>query len=50
MHRHFSVVTKLQVPVMYGIFVLDFQILKWDTAEDVLPAVNPQPLQKPSFG
>jgi multidrug efflux pump subunit AcrB len=44
-----TVVTKLQVPVMYAIFVLDFKILKWDTAEDELPAANPQPLQKPSF-
>jgi hypothetical protein len=27
------VVTKLQVPVMYAIFVLDLKILKWDAAE-----------------
>ena len=33
-----TVVTKLQVPVMYAIFVLDFKILKWETAEDELPA------------
>jgi len=24
-------ITKLQVPVMYAIFVLDLKILKWDT-------------------
>jgi multidrug efflux pump subunit AcrB len=29
-----TLVTKLQVPVMYAIFVLDFKILKWETAED----------------
>jgi len=28
-----TVVTKLQVPVMYAIFVLDLKILKWETAE-----------------
>ena len=28
-----TVVTKLQVPVMYAIFVLDFKILKWETDE-----------------
>jgi multidrug efflux pump subunit AcrB len=28
-----TVVTKLQVPVMYAIFVLDLKILKWDVAE-----------------
>jgi multidrug efflux pump subunit AcrB len=28
-----TVVTKLQVPVMYAIFVLDLKILKWDAAE-----------------
>jgi multidrug efflux pump subunit AcrB len=28
-----TVVTKLQVPVMYAIFVLDLKILKWDMAE-----------------
>ena len=27
-----TVVTKLQVPVMYAIFVLDLKILKWDSA------------------
>lgn len=26
-----TVVTKLQVPVMYAIFVLDLKILKWET-------------------
>jgi multidrug efflux pump subunit AcrB len=25
-----TIVTKLQVPVMYAIFVLDLKILKWD--------------------
>jgi multidrug efflux pump subunit AcrB len=46
-----TVVTKLQVPVMYAIFVLDFKILKWETAENELPAppVNVPPLHKPSF-
>ena len=46
-----TVVTKLQVPVMYAIFVLDFKILKWETAENELPAppVNAPPLHKPSF-
>jgi multidrug efflux pump subunit AcrB len=35
-----TVVTKLQVPVMYAIFVLDFKILKWETKEDkTLPAI-----------
>jgi len=43
------VVTKLQVPVMCAIFVLDFKILKWETGENELPAVNAQPLQKPTF-
>jgi multidrug efflux pump subunit AcrB len=28
-----TVVTKLQIPVMYAIFVLDLKILKWDTKE-----------------
>jgi multidrug efflux pump subunit AcrB len=28
-----TVVTKLQVPVMYAIFVLDLKILKWDVTE-----------------
>jgi len=28
-----TVVTKLQVPVMYAIFVLDLKILKWETKE-----------------
>lgn len=34
-----TVVTKLQVPVMYAIFVLDFKILKWETIEQQ-PATN----------
>ena len=29
-----TVITKLQVPVMYAIFVLDFKILKWETKKD----------------
>ncbi len=39
-----TVVTKLQVPVMYAIFVLDFKILKWDTL-----AQDGQELQNPSY-
>ncbi len=35
-----TVVTKLQVPVMYAIFVLDFKILKWDTrSEQAVPTM-----------
>ncbi len=38
-----TVVTKIQVPVMYAIFVLDLKILEWTTLEkphhDVLPAL-----------
>jgi multidrug efflux pump subunit AcrB len=34
-----TVVTKLQVPVMYAIFVLDLKILKWETKADV-PSSN----------
>jgi Cu/Ag efflux pump CusA len=46
-----TVVTKLQVPVMYAIFVLDFKILKWETAENEPSAspINAQPLHKPTF-
>jgi multidrug efflux pump subunit AcrB len=45
-----TVVTKLQVPVMYAIFVLDFKILKWDTDEDRVAApVGEAALHKPSF-
>jgi multidrug efflux pump subunit AcrB len=33
-----TVVTKLQVPVMYAIFVLDFKILKWETPETSVTA------------
>ena len=36
-----TVVTKLQVPVMYAIFVLDFKILKWETK--VEPSVPTSP-------
>ena len=36
-----TLVTKLQVPVMYAIFVLDFKILKWETGENVAaPKIN----------
>jgi multidrug efflux pump subunit AcrB len=47
-----TLVTKLQVPVMYAIFVLDFRILKWETGEDGVSAapVAGQQLHKPSFG
>ncbi|HTZ60896.1 MAG TPA: efflux RND transporter permease subunit, partial [Acidobacteriaceae bacterium] len=46
-----TVVTKLQVPVMYAIFVLDFKILKWETTENELPSApsSAPPLQKPSY-
>jgi multidrug efflux pump subunit AcrB len=45
-----TVVTKLQVPVMYAIFVLDFKILKWETTENALPAPPiDAPFKKPSF-
>ncbi|HKS74271.1 MAG TPA: efflux RND transporter permease subunit, partial [Terriglobales bacterium] len=33
-----TLVTKLQVPVMYAIFVLDLKILKWETKEEAAPA------------
>lgn len=32
-----TLVTKLQIPVMYAIFVLDFKILKWDTKKEEVP-------------
>jgi multidrug efflux pump subunit AcrB len=45
-----TVVTKLQVPVMYAIFVLDFKILKWESPEAEHPAaVNAPGLPKPTF-
>ncbi len=46
-----TVVTKLQVPVMYAIFVLDFKILKWETAENETDAapVSAPPLPKPTL-
>ena len=45
-----TVVTKLQVPVMYAIFVLDFKILKWETGENELATpVGGPALQKPTF-
>jgi hypothetical protein len=45
-----TVVTKLQVPVMYAIFVLDFKILKWESAgEELATPPATQRLQKPTF-
>ncbi len=46
-----TVVTKLQVPVMYAIFVLDFKILKWETPEEepAAPPIHTQPLHKTTF-
>jgi multidrug efflux pump subunit AcrB len=35
-----TVVTKLQVPVMYAIFVLDLKILKWEKKEAATPVVE----------
>jgi hypothetical protein len=41
-----TVVTKLQVPVMYAIFVLDFRLLKWEsTASDLSTPQNSAGLQ-----
>ncbi|WP_433966614.1 efflux RND transporter permease subunit [Tunturiibacter gelidiferens] len=39
-----TLVTKLQVPVMYAIFVLDLKISKWDTAEKS-PSLEPPALR-----
>jgi len=36
-----TVVTKLQVPVMYAIFVLDLKILKWETKPETPETANP---------
>jgi multidrug efflux pump subunit AcrB len=36
-----TVVTKLQVPVMYAIFVLDFKILKWETKGEPSGSIVP---------
>ncbi len=45
-----TLITKLRVPVMYAIFVLDFKILKWDTDEGKAAApVSGAALHKPSF-
>ena len=46
-----TAVTKLQVPVMYAIFVLDFKILKWDTVakERPAPLTDAQELQNSSY-
>jgi multidrug efflux pump subunit AcrB len=38
-----TVVTKLQVPVMYAIFVLDLKILKWETKSESAPALPSTP-------
>jgi multidrug efflux pump subunit AcrB len=38
-----TVITKLQIPVMYAIFVLDFKILKWDTKEEKTEGIPLQP-------
>jgi multidrug efflux pump subunit AcrB len=39
-----TVVTKLQIPVMYAIFVLDLKLLKWDTAAEPQPSSAPPAL------
>ena len=36
-----TIVTKLQVPVMYAIFVLDLRILKWETKSEAKPSREP---------
>ena len=38
-----TVVTKLQVPVMYAIFVLDLKILNWDTKDAAGLVASPDP-------
>ena len=38
-----TLVTKLQVPVMYAMFVLDLKILRWDS-NDQSPSDDPEPL------
>lgn len=43
-----TLVTKLQVPVMYAIFVLDLKILEWKTIEPP-PAESPKLPSKPYF-
>jgi len=41
-----TVIELLLVPVLYGIFVLDLKIIKWDTAkEHNAPAVEPAPTE-----
>ncbi|MBA3913978.1 MAG: efflux RND transporter permease subunit [Acidobacteriales bacterium] len=42
-----TVVTKLQIPVMYAIFVLDLKLLKWDTKDEKSTAAG---LPAPSLG
>jgi hypothetical protein len=45
-----TVVTKLQVPVMYAIFVLDFKLLKWEsTASDLSTPQNSAGPPKPAL-
>jgi Cu/Ag efflux pump CusA len=46
-----TVLTQLQVPWMYAIFVLDLKIFKWETAENELPDAPPsgQALERPSY-
>jgi len=40
-----TLVTKLQVPVMYAIFVLDFKILKWETKAEPGAATGTTPAE-----
>ncbi|HEY4050212.1 MAG TPA: efflux RND transporter permease subunit [Acidobacteriaceae bacterium] len=46
-----TIVTKLQVPVMYAIFVLDLKILKWDAIEKepATPLASAEELHNPSY-
>ena len=45
-----TVVTKLQVPVMYAIFVLDLKILKWETPEkETNGRAIPRTIQNPAM-
>jgi multidrug efflux pump subunit AcrB len=38
-----TVITKLQVPVMYAIFVLDLKILKWESRESLVTPEESEP-------
>jgi multidrug efflux pump subunit AcrB len=38
-----TVVTKLQVPVMYAIFVLDLKVLRWESLDPEAAATGPAP-------